>query len=170
MKRLFKVALVIAMVACTTATQAQKLGRIKFQDIVMAMPETQTMQTNLETFRKDLADNLEAMQVEFNNKVADYQSNMKNYTESLRNLKEKELQDLQTRMQQFEQSAMQEMQNKQTELLNPILAKARDAVNKVASQGGYDVVYDESAGALAFINESTITDLAPQVKTALGIK
>ncbi len=170
MKRLIKAAVVVAMVVCTTAVQAQKMGRIKFQDIVLAMPETQTMQTNLEAFRKDLADNLEAMQVEFNNKVADYQTNMKNYTDSLRNLKEKELQDLQTRMQQFEQSAMQEMQNKQTELLNPILTKARDAVNRVSAQGGYDVVYDESAGALAFINESTVTDIAPQVKAALGIK
>ncbi len=170
MRKIITMTLVFAFVGLTTATQAQKLGRIQFQEVVMAMPETQVMQANLEAFRKDLTDNLEAMQVEFNNKIADYQANISNYTDSIKSLKEKELQDLQTRMQQFEQSAMQEMQTKQTELFNPILAKAREVVNKIAAEGGYDVVYDESAGALAFVNTTTVTDIAPQVKAALGIK
>ncbi len=170
MKRAIKAAFVVAMVMCAVAAQAQKLGRIQFQEVVMAMPEMQAMQANLETFSRDLSDNLEAMQVEFNNKLADYQGNLNNYTDSVRSLKEKELQDLQTRMQQFEQSARQEIQTKQSELLNPIVTKARDAVSRIAAQGGYDVVYDESAGALAFVNETTVTDIAPQVKAALGVK
>ncbi|MFR9602486.1 MAG: OmpH family outer membrane protein [Rikenellaceae bacterium] len=170
MKKLFTVAIVAAMALGVTTASAQKLGRVQVQEIVMTMPETQTMQTNLEAFRKDLADNLETMQVEFNNKLADYQGNLSTYTDSVRSLKETELQDLQTRMQQFEQTAMQEMQAKQNELLNPIITKAREAINKVAQDGGYDVVYDESAGALAYVNASTVTDLSPQVKSALGIK
>ena len=170
MKRAIKAAVAVVMVLCAVGAQAQKLGRIQFQEVVMAMPETKTMQTNLEAFRKDLADNLEAMQVEFNSKLSDYQANLNNYTDSVRSLKEKELQDLQTRMQQFEQSAMQEIQAKQTELFNPIIAKARDVVTRISTEGGYDVIYDESAGALAYINETTVTDIAPQVKAALGIK
>ncbi len=170
MKKVLKVAVVAAMALCVTSTYAQKMGRIQVQEVVMSMPETQTMQTNLEAFRQDLAGNLETMQVEFNNKIADYQSNLNTYTDSVRSLKEKELQDLQTRMQQFEQTAMQEMQAKQNELVAPIIAKAREAIEKVAKDGGYDVVYDESAGALAYVNSSTVTDIAPQVKSALGIK
>ncbi|MFI3302833.1 MAG: OmpH family outer membrane protein [Rikenellaceae bacterium] len=170
MKNVIKAAAVVAFALSVTTTFAQKMGRIQVQEIVMAMPETATMQTNLEAFSKDLSDNLETMQVEFNNKLADYQSNLKNYTESVRNLKEKELQDLQTRMQQFEQSARQEIQNKQSELLNPIITKARDAISKVAAEGGYDVVYDESAGSLAYVNNATVVDISPKVKTALGIK
>ncbi len=170
MKNVIKAAAVVAMMLSVTATYAQKMGRVPVQEIVMAMPETQTMQVNLEAFRKDLSDNLETMQVEFNNKLADYQSNLKTYTDSVRNLKEKELQDLQTRMQQFEQSAMQEIQAKQNELLNPIITKAREAISKVAKEGGFDVIYDESAGALAYFNATTVTDISPKVKVILGIK
>ncbi|MFI3282233.1 MAG: OmpH family outer membrane protein [Rikenellaceae bacterium] len=169
MKKLITAAAVVAMAMSVSTTFAQKMGRINVQEVVMAMPETQTMQTNLEAFRKDLSDNFETMQVEFNTKVADYQKNMNTYTASVRDLKEKELQDLQTRMEQFEQSAMQEIQAKQNELLAPIINKAREAVSKVASEGGYDVVYDESAGALAYVNQSTVTDIAPLVKSNLGM-
>ncbi|MFI3292252.1 MAG: OmpH family outer membrane protein [Rikenellaceae bacterium] len=169
MKKIIKVVAVVAMAMSVSTSYAQKMGRINVQEVVMAMPETATMQTNLEAFRKDLADNFETMQVEFNTKLADYQSNMNTLTASLRDLKEKELQDLQTRMQQFEQSAMQEIQAKQNELLNPIIEKARVAVSKVAADGSYDVVYDESAGALAYVNSSTVIDIAPQVKKELGM-
>ncbi len=169
MKKLIKAALVAVMAFGVSATYAQKMGRVNSQEIVMAMPETATMQTNLETFRKDLSDNLETMQVEFNNKFAEYQSNLKTYTDSIRGLKETELQDLQNRMKQFENTAMQEIQAKQAELLEPIVTKARDAISKVATAGGYDVVYDMSTGSLAFVNESTVVDLAPQVRAELGI-
>ncbi|MFR9566516.1 MAG: OmpH family outer membrane protein, partial [Rikenellaceae bacterium] len=74
MKKVFKIALVALLAVTATATYAQKQGRINVQTVVMAMPETKTMQTNLEAFRKDLSDNLETMQVEFNNKYTDYQS------------------------------------------------------------------------------------------------
>ncbi len=120
------------------------------QEIVMAMPETTEMQANLETFRKDLLGNLETMQVELNNKYADYQSTYQTATESVRALKEKDIQDLQTRMEQFEQSAMQEMQTKQNELLQPIVNKAKEAVSKVAKSGAYTVVYDLAVASLAY--------------------
>ncbi len=170
MKNVIKAAAVVAFALSVSTSFAQKMGRIPVQDIVMAMPETKTMQTNLEAFSKDLSDNLETMQVEFNNKYVDYQNNVKTYTESIRSLKEKELQDLQTRMQQFEQSARQEIQAKQSELLNPIITKAREAISKVAAEGGFDVVYDESAGSLAYVNNATVVDISPKVKVALGIK
>lgn len=170
MKKLFTVAIVAAMALGVTTASAQKLGRVQVQEIVMTMPETQTMQTNLEAFRKDLADNLETMQVEFNNKLADYQGNLSTYTDSVRSLKETELQDLQTRMQQFEQNAMQEIQKKQNELLQPIINKAREAISKVSKAGGFSVIFDSAAGAMAYIDETIVVDIEPAVKKELGIQ
>ncbi len=171
MKNLFKAALVVACIFSTTSIFAQKMGRVNMQEVIMAMPETTQMQTNLEAFSKDLSDNLEAMQVEFNTKVQDYQKNIETMTASVRGLKEKDLQDLQSRMEQFQQSAQMEMQNKQNELLQPIIEKARGAVSTVAKQGAYVVIYDISAGAssLAYYDEAVVVDVTPTVKKALGI-
>ncbi|MFR9572693.1 MAG: OmpH family outer membrane protein [Rikenellaceae bacterium] len=170
MKKVFKIALVALLAVTATATYAQKQGRINVQTVVMAMPETKTMQTNLEAFRKDLSDNLETMQVEFNNKYTDYQSTQATMTAAVRDLKQKELQDLQTRMQQFEQNAMQEIQKKQNELLQPIINKAREAISKVSKAGGFSVIFDSAAGAMAYIDETIVVDIEPAVKKELGIQ
>ncbi len=169
MKRVMKVFLVLALTLSTTSIFAQKFGRINMQELILAMPETAEMQTKLEAFRQDLLENLETMQVEFNNKVADYQKVATTATDSVRSLKEKELQDLQTRMEQFEQSAMQEMQTKQSELLQPIVTKAQEAVKKISTAGGYTAVYDTAVASLAFYDEAAVPDISGDVKTELGI-
>ncbi len=169
MKKAMKVLMLLALTFSTTAIFAQKMGRINMQEIIVSMPETTEMQTNLEAFRQDLVSNLETMQVELNNKFVDYQSTATTATESVRSLKEKDIQDLQTRMEQFEQSAMQEMQAKQNELLQPIITKAREAVAKVSKAGAYTVVYDLAVASLAYYDEATVEDITAAVKAELGI-
>ncbi len=170
MKKVMKVFMVVALTLCTTSIFAQKMGRVNMQELIVAMPEANEMQTNLETLRKDLLANLETMQVELNNKYAEYQESAATLTESLRALKEKDMQDLQTRMQQFEQSASQEMQAKQAELLKPIVEKAQAAVKKVAQAGGYTVIYDLAVASLAYYDEASVVDVSAAVKAELGIK
>ncbi len=170
MKKVFKIFMVVALTLCSTQLFAQTQGRINMQELLVAMPEFSEMQVKLEAFRKDLSDNLETMQVEFNTKLDDYQKTATTLTDSMRGLKEKELQDLQSRMQQFEQSAMQELQAKQNELLQPVITKAQEAVKAVAKEAGYSVVYDLSTQLLAYYDEATVVDILPAVKTNLGIE
>ena len=134
------------------------------------MPEFAQMQTDLEAFTKELGEQLEAIQVEFNNKAADFQKNRANLNESVRNLKEKELTDLQQRYMDFQQIAQQDIDRKQGELFQPIHLKANEAVKKIAAAGGYIVVFDTSVNALAYFNENSVVDIAPAVRAELGIK
>jgi len=134
MKKILKIVLTVAFVAGSTSVFAQKLGRINMQELVFAMPETAEMQKNLEAYQKELQDQLETIGVEFNNKLNEYtkQVSDKNSTmsDSVRQLKEKELNDLKTRYDEFVQVSQQDMQKKQGELLEPIIVKAQDAVKE----------------------------------------
>ena len=47
MKKALKLTLAVALMMGATSLYAQKFGRINSQEIVMAMPETKEMQTNL---------------------------------------------------------------------------------------------------------------------------
>ncbi len=85
-------------------------------------------------------------------------------------LKQKELTDLQTRYEQFQQVAAQDIQKKQMELLEPIRKKAVDAINEVAKAGGYIVVFDMMGNSLAYIDESATTDISGEVKAKLGVQ
>ena len=65
--------------------------------------------------------------------------------------------------------AQQDYQKRQNELLAPIVEKARAAIDKVAKANGFMAVFDISTGAIAYFDEATLTDLAPQVRAELGI-
>lgn len=174
MKKIIKTVLTVAFIAGSTSIFAQKLGCINMQELIFAMPETAEMQKNLEAYQKELQDQLETISVEFNNKLADYTKLVNDKTapmsDSVKQLKEKELNDLKTRYDEFAQMSQQDMQKRQGELLEPIIVKAQDAVKEVAKAGGYTVVYDTSINSLAYYDEATVTDILPAVKTKLGIK
>ena len=67
MKRAIKLTLAVALMMSATSLFAQKFGRINTQEIIMNMSETKEMQTNLESFAKELQDQVESINVEFNN-------------------------------------------------------------------------------------------------------
>ena len=166
MKKLF---ILVAVLFTIGTVSAQKFARINVQDIVMAMPEFEEAQKNLEAFGKDLNEQMEQIQVEFNNKFADFQKNQATMAASIKQMKQQELEQLQQRFSEFQQIAQQDFQKKQAELLEPVQKKAQDAVNKVAKANGYVVVFDVSVPSLAYIDEDQTADIAPLVKKELGI-
>lgn len=169
MKKAIKLTLAFALVMGSTTLFAQKFGRINTQEIIMSMPETKAMQTNMEAYAKELQDNIETMNVEFNNKLQDFQKNFNTLSDALKEMKQKELEDMRNRTQEFQERAQQEYQKKQNELLAPIIDKAKAAIDKISAANAYTVVFDTSTGSLAYFDEATLTDIAPQVKKELGI-
>ena len=167
MKKLF--ILVAAMLAVGTVS-AQKFARINVQDIVMAMPEFEEAQKNLEAFGKDLNEQMEQIQVEFNNKLADFQKNQATMAASIKQMKQQELEQLQQRFSEFQQIAQQDFQKKETELLEPVQKKAQEAVNKIAKAIGYLAVFNTAIPSLVYFDEAQLTDISASVKKELGIQ
>lgn len=174
MKNFLKLTLAVVLMLSTTTVFAQKFGRVDLAAIVTNMPEFKEAQTNLEAYGKDLQDQLEQIQVEFNTKYTEYEKNVGTYTDAVRQLKEAELQQLQQRFTDFQQIAQQDIQRKEMELMNPIIEKANEAVKKIAAAAGYLVVFSttgdqpNSAG-LAYFDAAALTDITAAVKKELGI-
>lgn len=133
------------------------------------MAETKEAQTALEAFATELQAQMESIQVEFNTKFQEYQKGAATMSDSVKQIKEKELTEIQTRLRDFEQMAQQDIQKKQMELFQPIQEKAVNAINEVAKAGGYVFVYDIISGSMAYIDEAVVTDLGPAVRSKLGI-
>lgn len=169
MKKLLKLALVVVLVMSSTSLFAQKFGRINTSEIIENMAESKEAQTQLEAYVQELSAQAETIQVEFNTKYQEYQKNVETWSDAIRQLREKELSDLQNRLREFQQMAQQEIQKKQMELFQPIQEKAVNAINEVAKAGGYTFVYDTMSAAMAYVDEATVTDLGPAVRAKLGI-
>lgn len=170
-----KLAMVAVLALSATTAFGQKFGRVDLASIVPNMPEYQEAVANLETYGKDLQDQLEQIMVEFNTLYANYEKSAATMTDSVRQLKERELAELQQRYQDFSQIAQQDIQRKETELMTPIYDKANEAVKKVASEGGYIAIFSTagdqpSSAGLAYFDPATLTDITAEVKKALNIE
>ena len=86
----------------------------------------------------------------------------------IRQSKEKEIVDLETRIREFESSADMALQNKQLELVTPLIEKVQNAVNTVGKEKGFTYILDKAVGAVVYIGDDAI-DITPDVKAKLGL-
>ena len=168
MKKIIKLTLVLAMVFSSSAVFAQKLARVNTQEIFAQMPETKEMQTNLDAFGKELQEQLEQIQVEFNNRYAEFEKNQATMNPTVKQMKQAELNGLQQRYAEFQQIAQQDFQKKQQELATPIQEKLDAAIAKVAKAAGYSAVFDTMA--FVYYDEAQVVDINGAVKKELGIE
>ncbi len=175
MKKFFKLTLAVALLFMgATAANAQKFGRVDLTAIITAMPEFEEANKNLESYSMDLQDQLEQIQVEFNQKYAEYQKQVNTLNDTIRQMKESELQQLQQRYSEFQQIAYQDMQKKEAELMEPIYAKANDAVAAVAKENGFTAIFNTqgdvaNTAGLAYYNPDQLTSITDKVMAKLGI-
>ena len=171
MKLLVKLSLAAAALLCATSvSNAQpKFGYVNSQEIIYNMPEISDVQLQLEKLQKDIEEQLEFLQVEYNNKLADYQKNAASLSDAIRQSKEQELLGLQQRYEELGKAGSQDMQKKQGELMTPLIEKARATIDKVSAENGLIAVFDLAAGSLAYMDESQMVNIAPAVKKELGI-
>jgi len=165
--------LIISSLSIAVNAQQLKIGHINSQILLSSMPETDSAQKKLEKLAQEHQTILEEMSVELNKKYDDYLKKL-NDTENpmsqlVRANKESELQELQERMQAFQQQAEQDLQQQRQMLFQPIQEKAVKAVNDVAAENGFTYILDAGVGTVVYSAPDAL-DILPLVKTKLGIK
>jgi outer membrane protein len=169
MKNIIKIIAVLLLMFTASGIYAQKFAHINSQELLAAMPESDSAQAQIEKLAKNYESQLEEMQVELNKKYDDYLNSRDSYTDLIRQTKESEISDLQSRIQQFQTIASEELQNKRTELLKPILDKANGAIKNVAEANNFIYVFDISQGNPIYFSDQSV-DILQLVKDKLGVK
>ena len=171
MKNLLRPFLVIMLFASLSVGYSQvnaKLGYIDSNELLEMMPGKDSVQNAIQSYGKTLENQLQAMYSEYQTKLQDYQANSRTMSDIIKQTKEKELADLETRIQTFQQQADQDLQDKQMELLQPLLDKAKNAINSVAKENGYTYIFDVGTGAFLYYEKGD--NILPLVKAKLGLK
>jgi outer membrane protein len=168
MKKISTLIAVVMMMAIAAPTFAQqKFGHIDSAALLELMPEKAKAEKDLEAFASPFNDELQKMATELESKMVEFESTQEGMTKLVRETKVKEIQDMQTRIQQFQENAQQEIATKEQEVLGPIVEKARKAIDEVAQDKGYSYVFDSSLGVLLYMKDSD--DIMAEVKVKLGI-
>jgi outer membrane protein len=156
---------VVAIMGTTVAVNAQKIGHINTNDLLMAMPETKKAQDKLKGVQDSLNVVYGELIKEYQEKDSIIRVDSVKWTPAIKGIRFKEFQDLADNVQQFSTYAQQYLQQKEQEIFAPVQKIALDAIQTVAKANNY--AYIVSREALLVVPATD--DLLPLVKKFLKI-
>lgn len=167
-------ALAVMSVASLFASQSAEAQDLKFahinsQKILTELPEAIAAQNQLQEEAKKLQDQMAIMNSEAQQKMTEYISKRDSLPELIRATKEKEIQDMQERIQSFQQLAQQSLSQKEQQLLSPIIEKVNAAIDAVGKENNFIYIFDTASQVILYNSEQSV-DAEPLVKAKLGVK
>ena len=161
MKKIFIIA-AMAIISVAASAQNLKFGYVNYTELVQLMPEMDSVRVQIEA-----QETYQSMVEEYQTKGQQFQQKQATWTPAIRESKAAELQQIEYRIQEFQQAAQQDLQQLQNELQAPIYEKAQTVVNELAKAKGVAFVFEKTS--LLYIDPAQGFDLTPEARKALNI-
>ena len=162
-----RIIIIAAMALMSVSAFAQKLAYVDFNELVMLMPEMDEARATLEENSKTNEEIMMAMYEEYQSKVQQYEQKSSTWTAAVLEAKQREIMEIEQRIQQTQQSLQQEIQQLQQNLQAPIMQKATQVVNDLAKAKGIAAVFEVSS--FLYVDPAQLVDLTPEARVALNI-
>ena len=102
-------------------------------------------------------------------KIREFLAQADSLPKNIAERRQKELQDMAQRQEQFQQEAYQSMQKAQQDAMAPIYQKLDEAIQAVGKAEGVVYIFDLARTPIPFVGAQSV-DVTAKVKTQLGIK
>ena len=156
-----------------SVAQKIKMGFAESEYILALLPETRAAQQEIARFEREWSNKLAAMQQGLSIQAAQLQQEAADLSDSAQAEREKELQLLQQDIARERQTAQQQLQFKEIQVLSPLRQKVDIAIDSVAQANGYTHVFSNSTedgrSVLIYAQQPEEADLTSLVIKALGI-
>ena len=162
-----RIIIIAAMALMSVSAFAQKLAYVDFNELVMLMPEMDEARATLEENSKTHEEIMMAMYEEYQSKYQQYEQKSSTWTAAVLEAKQRELMEIEQRLQQTQQSLQQEIQQLQQNLQAPIMEKANKVVSDLAKAKGIAAVFEVSS--LLYVDPAQMVNLTPEARVALNI-
>lgn len=153
------------------AQAQQKIGYVDTETILEELPEYASVQQKLETLEEQWRSEIEAQRETVQELRDEYQASELLYTEEERKQKRSAIQQAQRKVEQLRERYFGpegRLYTRQKKLMRPIQKRVLAAAEEVATEEGYDYVFDKSEKVL-FLYAREEHNLNDQVLRALGI-
>ncbi len=171
MRTLFATVLIAAFSAAVQAqTTAQKIGFANVEYIFSQMPESKQVESELQATNTQLENTLKAKYAEYQQKLTAYQAMPATTPDAIKRDKEGELATLEQSIQKFQQDAQSTLQQKNTQLMEPIYDKVGKAIEDVAKENAFTFILNQQVGQidLLLFNDEQY-DISDLVLKKMGI-
>jgi outer membrane protein len=134
------------LTASYSARAQQKIAHLNSAEVMQKMKEYKIAEMTLDSFQKALAVELDELKAEYKRKLDEYTlADKTKMSEAMKQSKEQDLADMETRINNFTQKAQTDLQKMQSDLLETIQKKLQKVIEVVAKEKGYAYVLDDSA-------------------------
>ncbi|MBQ8046497.1 MAG: OmpH family outer membrane protein [Prevotella sp.] len=157
--------MIMMMLFAPMSIFAQKFGHVDTQSIISTLPEISKVDGEIKALAQEKDNQIQAMAQEFQRKVEEYQKNLSTMNQTKKDEVEKELGDMQQKIQQANQDAQQELAQVQREKYEPIQNKIRTAIENVGKAGGYIYIFETG---VALYTGPDSKDVTADVKAELS--
>ena len=163
LKKLF----LMLLIATPLSIYAQdKIAYINSQEIFYKMPEMKDVETKLAAKQEQIKKNAAAIQDEYQKKYEGFKNDTTIPTQSVLEDRQRQLQQLEERYQNFIQSSENEFKKEQETLIAPLHQKMTKVIKEVGDENRYTLIID--SGALLYTGTSAV-DASSKVKVKLNI-
>lgn len=143
MKKQFKILVITAIlfVVGNQTTQAQaKVAHVDVSELMAKMPAMIEAQKQLEKLSGTYDTEYKTMVEEYQGKLKKYEQEATTVTDAVNETRSKEVQDMQKRIVDYRDNAQKELQQKEADIVKPIMEKVKASIQKVGKAKGYQYV------------------------------
>lgn len=164
---MIKKLLLAIMIALPAMGFAQKFGVINTESLIEGLPEMTEVKSQLDTSTKKYEEEFKNLQTEMEKKYGEFQKMDENTPQTIKDRRVQEIQELDQKIQQFRQTATQDLQRQQEQLMAPIRQKVMTAIQSVGAEGAFTMIFENM---IPVYTGKDVVDVTPLVKTKLGVK
>lgn len=168
MKRILNTLAIAALLTPAAIAQSSKLGHIDRAEIIKNLPERDSAEKIMRGVAEKLDARLKAMGAEFETRLAKYESERETMTNTMREIEERELKQMQENLVKAQSQAEDDLARQEEELLSPMVKRVNDAIKAVGDEKGFAYIFDTSTGMVLYWEKGE--DITAAVKAKLGMK
>lgn len=165
-KKLF-IALVAALAVMPAAQAQTTVAVVDIDSVKAVMPEVSLAQSLLEQTSQQYEDEYRKLTDEINKKIEEYQALSSSTAPAIRERRQQEIQDLDQRIQAFQQKAQDDLAAERRKQLGPIDEKINAAIAVVAQERGISLV--QPRGQMLYVGPD-VTNITDDVVSRLSAK
>ncbi|WP_209320136.1 OmpH family outer membrane protein [Flavobacterium denitrificans] len=143
------IAAVLILGASNTMNAQAKVAHVDVSEIMSKMPAMLDAQNQLQKLSGTYDAEYKKMVDEYQTKIKKYETESTTATEAVNTERAKEVQDMQKRIVDYRDNAQKELQQKDNDIMKPIMEKVKASIQKVGKAKGYQYVLDGSSLILA---------------------
>lgn len=126
---------------------SSKMGYISAEYVLKQQPEFKTIESEVAAKQQQIKAELKRLDEELQTKATSFQKEAPQLSDIVKLEREKELQHLQNRIRDFEQTAQEQVKTQSNQLIAPLIKKLQETVKAYASENNYRYIFNSDVNS-----------------------